>query len=270
MDHGNIEYYCADGCTPDDKHITSSDLDAWLDELEATSGCDQVSVIIEACHSGSFEDKFDDPVKSIAKENRVVIASTGRTNNAYASAQGAYFSDAFFSAVAASQSLKDSFDQGKAAVEATPFNQTPWLDDNGDGLFNPADGAVAANRYIASYFGGMLPEITTAVVTVTNGIGTVQAFVEQGDEPTKIVWAAVYAPSFQEPTITTLNLGVPLIELSPDPAQDGLYTAHYNAFGEQGTYRVVVYAQDQGGNQALPKGVQTGKAKIYLPVVMKP
>jgi len=269
MDHGNIEYYCADGCTPDSNHITSTDLDAWLDELEATSGCDQVSVIIEACHSGSFVDKFDDPLKSIAKENRVVIVSTGRTNNAYASAQGAYFSDAFFSAVATSKSLKESFDQGKAAVEATPFNQTPWLDDNGDGLFNPADGAVASSRYIASYFGGMLPEIATTALTVTNGIGTIQAFVEQGDEPVKIVWAAVYAPSFHEPTITTLNLGVPLIELSPDPAQDGLYTAHYNAFGEQGTYRVVVYAQDQDGNQALPKMVQTGKAKIYLPVVRR-
>jgi hypothetical protein len=269
MDHGDIEYYCADGCTPDDKHITSSDLDAWLDDLEATSGCDQVTVIIEACHSGSFIDKFDDVLKSIAKENRVVIASTGRTNNAYASAQGAYFSDAFFSAVATSQSLKASFDQGKAAVEATPNNQTPWLDDNGDGLFNPADGALAANRYIAGFFGGMLPRITTAVVTVTNGIGTIQASVEQGDEPTRIVWAAVYAPSFHEPTITTLNLGVPLIELTPDPVQDGLYTAHYNAFGEQGTYRVVVYAQDQAGNQALPKPVQTGKAMIYLPVVMK-
>jgi len=257
VDHGNIEYYCADGCTPDGNHITSADLDSWLDELEAASGCDQVTVIIEACHSGSFIDKFDDVLKSIAKEKRVVIASTGRTNNAYASAQGAYFSDAFFSAVVTSKSLKENFDQGKAALEATPFSQTPWLDDNGDGLYNLADGALASSRYIASYFGGMLPQITMAVVTVTNGIGTVQAIVQPGDEPTKIVWAAVYAPSFHEPTITTLNLVVPLIELSPDPNQDGLYTTHYNAFSESGTYQVVIYAQDQAGNQALPKLVQT-------------
>lgn len=266
MDHGYIEFFCADGCDSNGR-ITPADLDAWLDELETSSGANQVTVIYEACHSGSFIDRFSDVTSSISEDGRVVIASTGRTNNAYASAQGAYFSDAFFSAVAESQSLLASFNQAKADVEAMPHNQTPWLDDNGDGLYNPSDGAHAANRYVASSFGGLLPEIMTTAITVTGNVGTIVAFVEQGNEPIDTVWAAVYAPSFQEPVTTSLDLGVPLIELEPDPDQDGRYSANYNAFGEQGAYLVVIYAQDQAGNQAQ-KIVSTRK-EVYLPVVRK-
>ena len=76
-----------------------------------------MNIIIEACHSGSFIDRFDGIAKSLSEDGRVVIASTGRTNNAYASAQGAYFSDAFFSAVAEGGDLLTCFNQAKAAVE---------------------------------------------------------------------------------------------------------------------------------------------------------
>ena len=268
FDHGGVEAFCADGCDTGGR-IPSDTLDAWLDELETTSGCNLVTVIIEACHSGSFVDRLEDPTKSLSKNGRVVIASTGRTNNAYASAQGAYFSDTFFSAVAESSSILTCFGQAKTAVEMTGNNQTPWLDDNGDALYNPADGAYAANRYVASYFGAALPDITNASVSLVGGAGTIVATVAQGDEPVDIVWAAVYAPSFQEPTTTSLDLGVPLIELEPDVEQEGLYSAYYNAFGEAGTYRVVIYAQDEGGNQALPRLVQAGGQKVYLPLVLK-
>ncbi len=159
MDHGLIEAYCGDGCTSG--AISSQDLNAWLTELETTSSANLVTVIIEACHSGSFIDRFGDVAKSISKDGRVVIASTGRTNNAYASADGAYFSDAFFSAVAESKSVLAAFNQAKSAVELTPHDQTPWLDDNGDGLSSPTDGSYATNRYVASFFGGLMPEIQT-------------------------------------------------------------------------------------------------------------
>ena len=149
MDHGLTEAYCADGCTAG--AIAAQDLNTWLNELETTSGANQITVLIEACHSGSFIDRFGDVAKSISKDGRVIIASTGRTNNAYASADGAYFSDAFFSAVAESKSVLCSFTQAKDAVEMLPNDQTPWLDDNGDGLSNPTDGTYAADRYVASY-----------------------------------------------------------------------------------------------------------------------
>ena len=269
MDHGLEEAFCADGCSSSGQ-ISSEDLDAWLDELETTSGCDQVNVIIEACHSGSFVDRTDGLAKSISKDGRVIIASTGRTNNAYASAQGAHFSDAFFSAVSSSASLLSGFNHAKTSVQVTGNDQTPWLDDNGDGLSNPSDGAYATNRYVASYFGSLLPEITMASVTLTGGgEGTVQANVTRGDEELDMVWAAVYAPSFEEPTDTTMNLGVPLILLESDPAQEGVYKANYNGFVEEGAYRVLIYVQDEVGNQATPHLAWVGGETVYLPLVIR-
>jgi hypothetical protein len=271
MDHGGIEIWCADGCSSANR-ITAEDLDNWLDELETTSGCEPdclINVVIEACHSGSFIDRFENPANSISEDGRVVIVSTDRTNNAYASAQGAYFSDAFFSAVAESSNLLAAFNQAKSAVALTGNSQNPWLDDNGDGLYNPSDGSYAVNRFVAGFFGALVPEIMTADVNVTDGTGTITVAVERGDEPVDIVWAAVYAPSFQEPEYTSLDLFVPLIELEPDPAHPGQFTANYNAFGEAGLYRVVIYAEDRAGNQATPRLVLLGGLNTYLPVLSK-
>jgi uncharacterized repeat protein (TIGR01451 family) len=269
MDHGVIEGFCASSCDAGGR-VSPSDLNSWLNALETACGGCKVTVIIETCHSGSFIDRFGgDLANSISEDGRVVIASTGRTNNAYASADGAYFSDAFFSAVAESQSVMNAFNQAKAAVEATPFNQTPWLDDNGDGLYSPADGGYASTRYVASFFGGMLPQVITTSVRVSGTLGALSARVERSDAEIDQVWAVVYPPNFTSPTTTTLELGVPTILLQPDAAIEGLYKANYNGFNQPGAYRVVFYATDKTGNQALPKLAQTGLKKVFLPLVRK-
>jgi hypothetical protein len=268
MDHGGIEAFCAADCTVSGR-VEPEDLDGWLDALEYTSDCKSVNVIIEACHSGSFIDRVESIAQSLSEDGRVVIASTGRTNNAYASAQGAYFSDAFFSAVAEGSDLLTSFSQAKAAVESAGVPQTPWLDDNGDGLYTAqVDGAYASERYVASTFGTLLPEITTASLVISEGEGSIQAEVVRGDEPIKVVWAAVYAPSWQAPTDTTLELGVPLIQLEPVVGQEDTYSAHYNAFGEEGAYRVVVYAEDTAGNYATPWVLRT-ETSVFLPLLLR-
>jgi hypothetical protein len=79
----------------------------------------------------------------------------------------------------------------------------------------------------------------------------------------------VYAPSFQAPTETTLDLGVPLLQLELDSEQEDVYSTDYNAFGEEGSYRVVFYAQDEAGNQASPRVVRTGMETVYLPLVVR-
>ena len=271
MDHGVVEGFCTDGCGSSGQ-TTSEDLNSWLDTLEAAASPEEVNVIIEACHSGSFIEPLPNLTHSISKAGRVVIASTDRTHNAYASAQGAYFSDAFLSCVVGSGSLKTCFEQAEAAVAATGRNQTPWLDDNGDHYSNPSDGSVAQNRYIASSFGGFPPTIQDASVAVDGGSGTLTAVVERGGAEIDLVWAAVYDPSFQEPTTTTLQLGVPLVLLEADPEVEGSYAATYpGGFTEEGTYRVVFYAQDQVGVHAAPK-LETetvGERKVYLPLLLK-
>lgn len=270
MDHGAIEGFCTTGCSSGDQ-TPAADLNNWLNTMETATGVTEVNVIIEACHSGSFIDRVDDVAKSLSKAGRVVIASTGRTNNAYASSEGAYFSDAFFSCVVGSGSLKTCYEQAVAAVGLMGVDQTPWLDDDGNGLSNAADGSYAQDRYIATSFGSFAPTILSASVTLDGADGSLAATVEIGAQEIKSVWAAVYAPSFQEPPPGTPNLGVPVVLLQRDPVDDELYTASYpGGFAEQGDYRVVFYAQDQAGTYAPPVLVEPGgENAVYLPLVLR-
>ncbi len=268
MDHGLVEAFCTNGCSSGS--TASQNLHNWLSTLETNTGAEAINVIIEACHSGSFIDRVAEEAASISEAGRVVIASTGRTNNAYASPQGAYFSDAFFSCVVSSNSLKTCYNQAKAAVATTGVNQTPWLDDNGDGLSNPGDGTIAQNRYVTTSFGSFQPEIEYVSVTVEEGSGTLTARVTRGATAIDLVWAAVYPPSFQEPAFTTLDLGVPVLLLEADPEEEGLYTMTYpNGFVEEGIYRVVFYAQDRSDVHAQPRLKTWGGNQVYLPIVVK-
>ena len=156
-------------------------------------------------------------------------------------------------------------------MEATGRNQTPWLDDNGDAQFNTSDGAQAATRRVSGFFGAIMPRITDVSAAVVAGTGTIRATVEQGDENLEIVWVAVYSPSFQEPDYTSLELGVPLVRLVANDSTEGVYMEDYDGFTEVGQYRVVVYAQDEAGNQASPAVVMVsvGQREMYLPLIMK-
>jgi hypothetical protein len=269
IDHGFVEKFCAAGCN-DAGAITPKDLDGWLRTLEEATGVDQVTVVIEACQSGSFVDRDgnDDPIKnSISREGRVIITSTGRENNAYASAQGAYFSDAFFSCVADSNNLKVCFDQAVSAVEATGVNQTPWLDDNGDGFYDSGDGDVAQGRIITRFFSSSRPQIANATLHREGANGTLSAQVIAGAEEIDLVWAVVFPPGFVEPDNVTLNLNVPTVRLEPVPNEPGHYRFNYaNGFLEEGDYRIVYYAQDRLGIHAIPRR-EGEQDLLFLPLV---
>jgi hypothetical protein len=248
-------------------------LDTWLRELEDQTGVKEVNVFIEACESGSFLDNLPNPNNSLARTGRVVITSTGRENNAYASADGAFFSDSFFSCLADSGTIKACFDEASLAVQLAGVDQTPWLDDNADGDPNAGDGTVASSRTLTRFFSSVRPSIVETTVTRNGDNGVLTARVEPGAEALKLVWAAVYRPSFTLPTTTTLNLNVPVVRLEPVPDDPGLYRFNYTGgFSEPGDltgpdgYRIIFYAQDRLGINAAPRRFGAVE-EIYLPVV---
>lgn len=268
VDHGFEDKFCLDGCATG--AITPADLSGWLTTLESTTGVDQVTVVMEACLSGSFITRTGGAdTNSLVKPGRVIITSTSDNKNAYASAEGAYFSDAFFSCIADSQDLKTCFEEGKAAVATTGVSQFPQLDDNGDAVYNAGDGAVAQTRFVTRFFGSSRPTIQSFTVDRQNTNGTFSATVKEGAEQIGVVWAAIYPPGFVEPQGVTLNLNVPTVRLEPDPNVEGKYTFTYvNGFTESGDYRIVLYAQDRLGIHATPKlaGDAPGGA-LYLPLI---
>ena len=280
MDHGDNDQLYLDG---PDVNITPLDLAAWFDDLEASVPGVKINLVIEACNSGSFIDE----AKSVSKQNRVIVTSTGADLDAFASQKGATFSDAFFNSLQQGMSLYHAFAEGRWAVDQaigeSHIKQIPWLDDNGNAQANEKDdGFLAAQRGFACQVitpGKKYPPDITAIevrdldpVTEAGNIWTgniwVKAEVSQ-NETVKDVWAVIYAPSdkleskgnemVKEPVSVDLNNPV-----------DGGYTAQYY-FKGAGVYRVVIYAESSSGLVSSPLELKyvIEDSSVYLPVVVK-
>ncbi len=85
-------------------------------------------------------------------------------------------------------------------------------------------------------------------------------------------WLVVYSPGFvapppsADPTPPVLN--VPTRTLTASGTD--LFSASFNGLTQTGPYRLVVYAQDADGNQALPvAALATAGHAVYLPLAVK-
>lgn len=270
IDHGFAEKFCLAGCTSGS--FTPAQLDAWLQNVEQVPNV-STTVVMEACQSGSFLDKTENPASSISRQGRVVITSTGRLNNAYASDAGAYFSDAFFSCLVDSKDLTACFNEGRAAVTATGVRQTPWLDDTGDGVFNNSDGAVARTYFMTRNFNSIRPALAASQVQTGAAAGantvTLRAYVAEGAEEVTEVWAAIYPPGFVEPNDVTLNLNVPRVRLLPVLDNPGEFIGEVpSEITLQPTSRVLFYAVDSKGISSAPY-IMGEEPMTYLPLVVR-
>ncbi|MFX1503888.1 MAG: C13 family peptidase, partial [Promethearchaeota archaeon] len=125
-DHGG-EYVLAlpESC------LSDIELRNYLETLESATGMIRSVVIIDACHSGSFLHK-------LSKYNRILISSTSFTRLSYFTTDlsNPLFSEPFWSAISVGFSIGHSFNIAKNYIVAHHhgYRQTPWLDDNWDGV----------------------------------------------------------------------------------------------------------------------------------------
>jgi hypothetical protein len=270
VDHGLLNQIYLD--KPAGQWVTPAQLDSWLTELESACPGVKVNVIIEACHAGSF---IYLP-QTVSRPGRVVIASTGAYNLAYASPHGAVFTDYFASALGQDESLYAAFQTARWATRAGRPMQTPWLDDNGNGVPNEAqDGDEAALRgfvYAGTLTGDQWPPYIAAATgpgAITQGRGVIGAEVRD-DEQVKRVWAVIYPPSYRLPESgeELVSEVLPTIVLQAQGSDQ--FAATYTGFDELGVYRVVIYAEDDGGREARPVSIEvrTGWG-VFLPLVVR-
>ncbi|MEZ4864564.1 MAG: C13 family peptidase [Caldilineaceae bacterium] len=277
MDHGAYDKLYLD--EPRGERLFPDDMNSWLSQLEAAVPDVKINVIIEACNSGSFID----PDKSISGTNRVVVTSASAFSLAWASPQGAVFSDALLDSLAMGQSLYVAFDEAKANALRLHSDQFAWLDDNGDGAPNGGqDGKKAAIRGFNT--DNSLAEIKWKPYVVEAEVldattqerfgpqvrlgarGEIRAEVRDNSQ-VKTVLATIYPPSFRAPTSgEELVQGPPPITLQD--RGNNIYAGLYGAFDEIGTYRIVVTGIDDDGleSRILDFTVSTGSL-IYLPLV---
>jgi hypothetical protein len=283
-DHGQVDRFHNEV----DEVVTAGELNLWLSNLEATSGVDQINVIIDACHSGSFIDTQAQGgygLEEISGHGRVVVASTTYSSQAYAPGGTnalMYFSAGFWRALGEGQSVWHAFLEGRTHVESGGvgqcgdyafdfFCQRPWLDDTGDAWFDGADGQLAQTRGLAASFGGgAAPYIDWAQAgEVTEGQATIEVQVRDDGSVTR-VWMRVFAPSFVPPTGEDGSIpviDVPEVELTRQSGD--VFTVDYTGFTEAGVYQVVVYAQDDDRYTSTPRWVLVGEKRVYLPLVLQ-
>lgn len=259
VDHGGYDRFYLDNLS--NELLSPDDLNTWLDQLEAAVPDLIVNVIIEACNSGSFIDQASRS-QSISKDGRLVITTAGAYNLAYASDDGAIFSDHFIAALDRDQSVFSSFDTGLSAVKSAKFAQTPWLDADGDSVPNEADDYdIAAQRGFA--FAGTFntthlwpPYIVSAEpITIDNTNGEIRVEVRD-DLGVDAVHAVVYPPSYTPPADgeAFLNESLPTLVLLDQG--NNQFGATYTGFDEQGTYRIVIHAEDDDDLAAQPLTIE--------------
>jgi hypothetical protein len=267
MDHGDADKFYLDNANS--QVLTPQQLDSWLDQLEAAIPELKLTVIIEACHSGSFINGE----QSISKDEpgRLVLTSTNEQLLAYASTGGAYFSDFMVATWQQGYSLHSGFKASYAAVrELSNFLQEPWLDGNGNGVPNePADITLASQRNTDSDSQGWAPYIVSAQgpTTIRNQRGVLQATVRD-DKQVRRVWAVIKSPSYRPPEQSSelVPETLPTIVLTAQGNES--FAAEYPGFDQLGVYRIALYAEDDENHVALPKIIEvvTG-SQLFLPLV---
>ena len=273
MDHGDSEKFFVDGSIQPQQVLTPTLLGDWLGQIESAVPGVKVTVIIEACYSGSFIKS----VQRISKPGRLIIASTSADTVAYASTSGAYFSDQFVTSLRQGYSLHNSFRAAYAvSLELTRLLQEPWLDGNGNGIPNePEDVALASKRGLGyaekNTSDSWAPFIASAQGPnqIVDRRGAIVAEVRD-NKRVRRVWAVIYPPSYRPPTNSKelVPENLPMIIL-PAQGKDN-FGSEYPGFDETGVYRIAIYAEDDDGLTSLPKviSVQNGK-QVFLPLIAR-
>ncbi|MEM7539534.1 MAG: C13 family peptidase, partial [Chloroflexota bacterium] len=284
IDHGERDLLYIDDLN--NEYLTTNQLDAWLRELESAVPELEVNVIVEACHSGSFIDSWDN---SISKEGRVVITSTNVESDAYASDYGIRFSDAFLTRLYMGDHLASAFRRAKLSVQTLYPSQAPWLDGDGNETPNEFDDGIIASERDFSFSDPSRssspiqwpPYIANAQppTAIINQQGNFQVEVRD-DQGVADVWAVVYPPDYTPPAsdgVLNSEDGLARVTLQRrTELGEDMYGGAYTGFDQVGEYRVVVYATDEDGLVARPVVMtiditsdmaQPATQRIFLPIV---
>lgn len=268
MDHGEIDIFFVD--EPNGQQLSPELLDSWLDQLEAKTNGLHTTIIIEACHSGSFIVGE----KRVSQPGRLTISSTNLENVAYASRQGAQFSDRFVGQLRLGSNIYTSFWSAHNAVNRLYRLQEPWIDANGNGIPNEPEDRNAARQHKPGYSGNVPADLWAPWLVWVRGpsaivdeTGEIQAEVRDNNG-VKSVTAVFYPPSYVSPTESKELIPEDLDSIQLTSQGGDVYAGTYDKFTEKGTYRVAVYAEDIHGLKARFRLINVmNLASVYLPLL---
>ncbi|MEK8016390.1 MAG: two-component regulator propeller domain-containing protein, partial [Candidatus Parabeggiatoa sp.] len=230
-----------------------------LDQYQKNTS-NELILVIDACHSGSF-------VEHLAAPNRAIISSAkAEEKAAFVEKEG--FSRFLAKGLESNRSFFEAFEyaaknQEKMLGKRLRFSdrsgitsQTPQLDDNGDGIFNEKDGQQLGQVRIGGnvVFGNITLTVETHTASTTLQAGqpmTLKAKASSAVGELKRVWAVLRPPkmNFVLDTYGTPILAFPRLKLSPTTTEDIWETTWHDAI-YNGDYEISFYAEDNEGDIA--------------------
>jgi len=192
---------------------------------------------------------------------RICVASSTNQTCLFANRGIVSFSEFFLSDLFNGDSIGNAFTSAKNSIKQASGrrNQTALLDDNGDGVADKTDGALAATHYIGSAFrtgadaSVIGTPMTNAVVAVNSSL------VLWAQDVTAVagisnVWCVLTPPDYDG------TGDLPQINLTWN-AGTSRYESVYTNFTLPGTYACTFYANDNSGQ--WPSPLQTTVTTLY-------
>jgi len=246
-------------CIGPDK-VTGQEFKSWIDAYRNACPDSKLVIVIDACHSGSFIDDLSGP-------NTTVITASEACKPSYGTDNGSAFSQPFWKNITDNATLTEAFKKASDAV--IEFNkmppvtdQTPLIDDNGDGVGHPAplpnggDGNQAKDLKIGENIStnsrpviedktpdGSVPVNATMALEVT----------ATDDKNVTRVYGRVFTPDFDfcDPSNETCEWDPPTIEFI---GVGGVWQRNYT-FGTVGDYYIMLLAEDDELSQSYEEWI---------------
>ncbi|MBF0257692.1 MAG: hypothetical protein HQK62_02455 [Desulfamplus sp.] len=231
-----------------DYTLPATGLKSLLDKIPSSV---QQVIILDTCYSGSFLDEL------AGSPNRIVMTSTDGITSAW-NVEVANFSEKLIRQLRSGYTLKQAFDSATDIIKSneTLFgNQSPQLDDNGDGVYNAVDGIQSSITYIVR------DGVQAANPPVITGVHPVMYIPEgkpdgilwlktspSGENQIKMVKAVLMPPDFTSAEYSgdETRFSETVLELKYNGALDQ-YEVRYENFRQKGTWRIAYQVQGLDG-----------------------
>ncbi|HBA84614.1 MAG TPA: hypothetical protein DCZ95_11010 [Verrucomicrobia bacterium] len=242
----------------DAEHLTSAELDGWLDIFQ-TNGS-PVTVVMDFAGCGSFVTNMSAPPGA----ERILIAGSGIDEPSVHYADLG-FSQIFLSYLFNGANIRDAFRQARDGLfNLTHGLQDPLLDDNDNGTPNEkTEGERARTRYIGAAFvtGADTPvigSITPDAVLASDNELLLWADEIVDADGLSAVWCVITPPDY-EGNETLISVDLAWNETT------SRYEAEYSGFSSPGVYACSFFAMDALGEISSPRQCEVLSADAYEP-----
>lgn len=302
--HGSAnKFYLYSGQFDETQSVTAEELGKYLDTLEnklaapnkkASSPLDTV-VLYGACHSGSFISP------ALSKANRIIISSCGAEQKSVRGTadpsdpnsvrDGEPFLTEFLRIAGQGRSLKESFEAASTLIVEYTSNaandqgaatiQTPYLDDNGDGVGSsgalsvvPGLDGIRAQEHVLGVVGDEAMPVEWLEVTPSQIVGqnhlvpTLRAIADNYDREKEYeAWIEIKRPSSAsaaaDPAYAEFQQILNLSRAVYTPAASDLANGVFrwegldSFFTEAGVYKIYYYISQKGSTVISPFALTT-------------